>query len=637
MKKLLFVLIALSCWAYYASAHSAFVSFHQYDNEWSITHGDDVLFHGSGHVDFNNMPPFIKHVVDSLNTIQPGTNTRNKSNVRKQIANSSVVVGPFITTSWNQEAPYNSLMPTIDGVHVPAGCSTISTAQVINYYKYMLPWTTKYDQIYYGNGTLESKCISWYDPSEVMCPEPVYHINYSFTGWSENINPAKLCEAIAFAQHAMFTPEETFTYIDQQANAIMKNFGYKIQIVVTDVAMISEMLIAQLDIQRPVILNARDNNYIGHSFIVDGYNSEGEFHLNMGWGEAWNCWSIPELWVYNQEIYAIMLYPDYDDESLFLREDEPGTAIFHNLTTGETFKAEMTDTPGINGYTGLFLHNIYGFNTKLTAGEYEFCIEYSSGKQISCPTRAPLARELFSDYDYYTTELVKGTSKLQVPYDCRLIFYAQQARSLLEIILDYFALDSYYVGDVEISITNQDSTLNELIPTIFSEKAELDADGYGGYGKYQTQHIKNIPAGNYRISANIHSETLGEIKVGVGAGTFPCSGNDFVEMNILQYIESERSEWLWEGARARWSDESKPYIEPLMVALPEQETEGSYTLIMNLETGRRNVIEIFAKWMDPNQEENHPVETTKIFDGHNCYILHGDKYYTMQGQEVRLK
>lgn len=42
----------------------------------------------------------------------------------------------FITTSWNQQAPYNTLCPKIDGVAAPTGCIATAMAQIMYYYKY---------------------------------------------------------------------------------------------------------------------------------------------------------------------------------------------------------------------------------------------------------------------------------------------------------------------------------------------------------------------------------------------------------------------------------------------------------------------------------------------------------------------
>ncbi|MCQ2213412.1 MAG: C10 family peptidase [Bacteroidaceae bacterium] len=586
----------------YSQDKRHYVSLNQNEMEWTITHGDDVLFHGTGHVDFNNMPPFIKYVVDSLDAIKPVN--RVKKNAGMNHAPATTIVEPLITTSWDQGAPYNDLMPTINGVHVPAGCSTISTAQVVNYYRYMKPWTVSYDQTYSDSGVMEHNNITrWYDPSEVSCPMPVYHVDYSFNGWSDNLSPAELCEAIAFAQQASFSSDETGTFFNYQSFAIQKRFGYLTEVIQTDFLNVVEPLKTQLNQQRPVIINATDNNNMGHSFIADGYNSEGEFHLNLGWGESWNCWSTPELWTYNQGIYAITLYPDYNDEGLFLKEDEAGTAVFHNLTTGEVFKQEMELVPSTNVLTGLFVYDSNIAVMQLSAGEYEYCLEYESGKQISVPMPVPSEYELYTFYSHYSPSLVKGTSRLSVPHDCRLTFYSNIDERFggnfweLQVILEQFHLESYSVGEVEFNLTNRDSTLNILVPTEYSEKywEFLNVS----YGEYKAT-IENIPAGYYQFSANVHSKTLGEFSVGIGAGAFPCTGNYYVDLLDLEDV-------LWYGSIYEWTDASNPFVEPLMFKLPRHNTKGSYTLDLSMGTGAQNVLEINAKWIDELDENGNVI------------------------------
>lgn len=592
MRKTLTFLIALFLLATHAVAQKHYVSLNQYDNEWSITHGEDVLFHGTGKVDFNNMPSFIKHVVDSLDSVEPKRPARQLQGHTKRNVHASVVVEPLITTSWHQDAPYNDLMPTINGVHVPAGCATISTAQVINYYHYMQSWTASYDEVYYDGDLFQHENVSWHNPSEVQCPEPVWHVEYSSTGWTNDIAPAKLCEGIAFAQKAFFYANETSTNYFTHYDGIRKKFGYLTEIKETNPYSISAVLKEQLNIQRPVIINAADNSNNGHSFIADGYNSEGEFHLNMGWGESWNCWGAPDLWAYNQTMFTITLYPDYNDEALFIKDNEAGTAVFHNLTTGEVFRQEMSQTPVVSNQTGLPINHSNFYQVDITAGEYEFWLEYDSGKQISAPMPEPTIKELFSSYNNYSPMFIRGASRLNVPYDCRLTFYAEievVEQYGFNVILEEFNLESNYAGEVAFSVTNQEGTMELLIPTDYS----VDPNNYyKKHGEYITKHIEHIPAGNYLIYVKVHNEEFGDFYIGKSATSIPCAGNDFEEM-VLEF-PYEGDYWLCTSSTDKWTDEENPYVEPIMITLPERKFEGDYTLSMILYPGFQ--IYVYAKW-----------------------------------------
>ena len=601
---LAFVLVLPS----YSQDKKHYVSLNQNETEWTITHGDDVLFHGTGHVDFNNMPPFIKYVVDSLDAVKPVN--RVKKNAGMNHAPATIIVEPLITTSWDQGAPYNDLMPTIDGVHVLAGCGTISTAQIINYYRYMLPWSIAYDQIYFGSERLESDYITWYDPSEVLCPEPVYNVKYSFPGWSDDITPAKLCEAVAFGQAADFYPNETTTYSDAQFKAILKRFGYLTEYIETSYESVSDILKEQLDTQRPVIINASDIQAIGHSFIADGYNSAGEFHLNLGWGDSWNCWSTPEYWEFNRWMNIITMYPDYNDESLFIKEDDPGTLIFHNLTTGEVFEKELEVGLVTYDYTGLLIPGIISPESSfdITAGEYEFCIEYKSGKQISVSLPDPEPYELYSRYCHTSSDYIRGTSRLNVPTDCCVTFYAHTILNYgLEVGLSDFQLDSYSVGDVDFYLTNEQSTLNLSVTSDPSESC-----------LYYTAIVENIPAGNYQITANVHGEIVGDYVIGI-----PTYNPHEYEEVINNNYEGSNGWDYWYGCMSAWYDTSASYINPLMIKLPRHNTKGSYTLSLYMDAIS---IGLYANWIDELDENGNviyvPLESTIT------YTVDGQVYKT---------
>lgn len=167
----------------------------------------------------------------------------------------------------------------------------------------------------------------------------------------------------------------------------------------------------------------------------------------------------------------------------------------------------------------------------------------------------------------------------------------------MQVILEQFHLESYSVGEVEFNLTNRDSTLNILVPTEYSEKywEFLNLS----YGEYKAT-IENIPAGYYQFSANVHSETLGEFSVGIGAGAFPCTGNYYVDLLDLDGV-------LWTGSIYEWTDASNPFVEPLMFKLPRHSTKGSYTLDLSMGTGAQNVLEINAKWVDELDENGNVI------------------------------
>lgn len=608
--------------------------FVQKGSEWFLMHGDNVLFRGSGTPDFSDMPQVIRDAVAHFDTIAPTDRAPGRMDTR---ASFTKTVSPMISTAWTQDAPYNDLMPVIDGKHVPAGCATIATAQVINYYRYCRPWTTTYDDLVLSGTVFSHDSITkWYDPSEVICSEPVYNVHYSFDGYSYSLTPAQLCEMVAFGQKARYGKDLTSTFIDLQQYAIQQYFGYDSQYYWTHQYLgMADSLIRQLDMGRPVIVCGDNSEGMGHSFIVDGYNTDGEFHLNLGWGEAWNCWSAIENWDFRSNNYIITMYPDPDDKSLYIKESENGKLVFRNTDTGQTFSQEMSLSPLSSGATGLMMFGGYMAMGYLTAGNYEYCVEYSSGKQISADMPAVSARDTYSYYNQWTNVYKAGMSSLYIPYDCRLTFYAPTSTTYgLQIILDGFDRGTAAIGDVQLFLERDDSTVMRSGTGSYSESSWENWTGSTYFRQYNgiySVRFDNIPAGNYKIFAKVTNQQLGTFNVGASVSSYPCSGNEYSEISTAyKYAFEDHDDWYWGGSLCSWTDESVPYFEPMMISLPECDG-GTYTVALTYGSGASTTLGIYARPTDmtgvPQVQDRRSGTEKVILNGRLLIRKDGRLYY----------
>ena len=99
------------------------------EDGWKIYHGDIQVAHGEGTLDMDNLPPAFKAIIDNYATTPvPKTTFRAPK--------AAQTYGPYITVNWNQGAPYNQAFPTVNGEPTLVGCSTIATAQVINFFRH---------------------------------------------------------------------------------------------------------------------------------------------------------------------------------------------------------------------------------------------------------------------------------------------------------------------------------------------------------------------------------------------------------------------------------------------------------------------------------------------------------------------
>ncbi len=569
------ILSILTC-----AASAGNISFLQYENEWFISHGENVLFHGTGKVDFNNLPPFIAEVVAELDSTEPSVPARRAA-ARKE---GNTVIGPIIQTEWHQYAPYNELMPVIDGNNVPAGCTTIATAQLVNYYRYMKPWSTDYFQIAYGD-VQHGDIYKWYDPQDVWCQERVYRIHHTSEGWTEDITPAKLCEEIAIAQRSTFKPGETGTFVNDQWRAILKLFGYEAKYIDPTADRIPALLQEQLDMGRPVLISGVNSALTGHSFICDGYNSNGEYHLNLGWGEGWNCWSAVNAWEYGKN-NLITLYPDYDGNSPYVIETEPGTAVFRNLTTGETFSSLMTVSGNYDSATGLPDSSSVMYEVQLTAGRYEYYVEYSDGRKLSAALPDPSAWETFTLYNHSSSDFIASSCEISIPYPCHVTFYATYDIYGLNMILQSFDRGTVNAGDISLSLTGADSDYKASGKADYSQTVYDDGQAIGTY----IVKLDNVPAGKYTISGTGHNDEVGDFHIGIN----PTVDIGFIEVTDRNYGSLDYYKWLQYYQMPMWSCDSNDEYPPMKIIL-SGDTQDMYTVVLFYETGAGQRIGIYAQ------------------------------------------
>ena len=193
------------------------------------------------------------------------------------------MISPLIKSKWDQGAPYNNECPEIRGQHCFTGCVATSMAQVLNYFKYPE----------FGSGT-----------ASVSVGTERYTIDFSERAfdWDNMLDNyvsgtyndsqasavAYLMKACGFSVDMAYGLEASGASSQNIANAFVKYFNYDPS--VTFEARLSysgsewdEKIYNSLKAGSPVIYNGNDLS-VGHSFICDGYDGNGYYHINWGWG-----------------------------------------------------------------------------------------------------------------------------------------------------------------------------------------------------------------------------------------------------------------------------------------------------------------------------------------------------------------
>lgn len=195
-------------------------------------------------------------------------------------------VAPLISVEWNQSGKYRQYCPTGLAGDAIVGCVAVGMGQAMSHYR----WPAKpvgfksYNSANYGVLSVD------YDS------EPAYNWSEIISGQDKG-NDGKECARLLY--HCGVSVEMDYgpgqsgvAYMGVVPYALKTYFGYsnKVRIVSKKESSTVEwtnLLKNELSAGRPLIY-AGYSATGGHCFNVDGYNEQGLFHFNFGWGGSGN-------------------------------------------------------------------------------------------------------------------------------------------------------------------------------------------------------------------------------------------------------------------------------------------------------------------------------------------------------------
>ena len=210
-------------------------------------------------------------------------------------------VSPLLTTTWNQSPYYNEFCPydSASDALVVAGCVAIATAQVMKYWNY--PATGYGSHTYTSQRTIDGVTYTYPNLTADFGATTYDWTNMpnALTGASSTteVNAvATLAYHVGVAVEMEYSPtfSGAYNFYDYDGFrpssqlALAKYFKYRpdMTILARDDYSDAEFcarLRAELDQSRPILFHGY-NLDDGHSFVIDGYNNDGLFHVNWGWG-----------------------------------------------------------------------------------------------------------------------------------------------------------------------------------------------------------------------------------------------------------------------------------------------------------------------------------------------------------------
>ena len=260
-----------------------------------IVSGDDkalpvLAYADEGRIDFDNMPVNLKswlqvyeHQMKMLADLQAEGVDSQPADVY------DTEVKPLLgEMRWDQDTPFNNMCPVYSGnVRCAAGCVAIAVAQIMAYHRY------------------PTKCSG----SVNYTDEGSHAVNVNFADsvidWdnilSDYLHGYTAQQARAVASLSYMVGAAHYMEYDYSSGAseyytpyaLVGNFGYDDGIALVDRRNYSnekwcEVIKNELDNERPVMYTGATTANEGHAFVVDGYNRQGLFHVNWGWGGVSN-------------------------------------------------------------------------------------------------------------------------------------------------------------------------------------------------------------------------------------------------------------------------------------------------------------------------------------------------------------
>lgn len=196
-------------------------------------------------------------------------------------------IAPICKTKWNQNAPYNNLCPTVGTTNCVTGCVATAVAQVLKTYEYPTQCsggTYSYTWTANNNQTLSLN----YD--EVTLDWANMLDTYDASATDEQKNAvATLMKAVGYGVNMGYTTGESGAGTFYVPIALIRNFGYDSTATYENREWYKlndweNKIYDVLEQNHGVIYAGQTAAGAGHCFVVDGYSSDGYFHINWGWG-----------------------------------------------------------------------------------------------------------------------------------------------------------------------------------------------------------------------------------------------------------------------------------------------------------------------------------------------------------------
>lgn len=254
-----------------------------------IVAGDDRVpavlgYSHNGTLDAGTMPDAMRELLESYEAQIAELDSDPQADVPQHLSGLAAIA-PLVPARWNQGTPYNILLPFVSGKHASTGCVATAMAQIMYAHRWpprptaTIPaYTTSTNNIYMAS--LEPVDFDW----DSM--EDIYYTDDTTRQAARAV--ATLMKYCAQSVKMNFLASSSSSLTSRIPSALATYFGFK-----PDARYVArenysteeweQMLYDELAAGRPVAYGGNKSSG-GHAFVCDGYDGNGMFHINWGWG-----------------------------------------------------------------------------------------------------------------------------------------------------------------------------------------------------------------------------------------------------------------------------------------------------------------------------------------------------------------
>jgi len=358
-----------------ATQSPEFYVFNKQNGGFVIISGENSLRPVLGHSDngtfpeYSQLPDNIKWWMDCLaasvsgmrkeNIVPDEKTLRQWDNIGVAQTRGEYATVCLNTVQWTQRSPFNNQMPYLGGNQCISGCVPTAIAEIMCYYG----WPTKatdsvdtYSVNYQNYGTVQyggydlGTVYDWKAIQSAVDTDAANELSDT-----EKANMSQLIKDIGMSVKAAWGTGSTSAVTSYIYKYICGPFDYNPYTQETHRRFYSDtqwsnLLKAEINAGHPILYDGcelgSDGNTSGHCFVIDGYDSDNNFHINFGWG----AWANGYFWI--GESY-------YGDQTAY-------------IDFVPTSRATYTSFEGRLFLTNTFKNNYFSFEpstTTITKGE----------------------------------------------------------------------------------------------------------------------------------------------------------------------------------------------------------------------------------------------------------------------------